>query len=161
MTVDATSAAEERAWLERVRARNRRQPVILIIVFNLLIALVGWTAVTDLRRLQTPGGTGLRWLQAAVFGDCDDYLTYSLPDPERPDRRSREQFCQDLRSTSVAAKAEQLKIGFELRQVRADRVRLQLTRKGVTRTVELHMVRHEGKWRVLRDAVTCGSAGCA
>jgi hypothetical protein len=155
------SAAEEQARLERMRLRNRRQPVILIVIFNVLITLVGWTAVIDLRRLQTPGGTGLRWLQAAVFGDCDDYLTFSLPDPERPDRRSKQEFCQDLRAASTAAKDEQLKIGFELEQVRADRVRLQLIRKGVARTVELHVVKHEGHWRVLRDDVTCRSAGCA
>ena len=159
--MESAADAQERLRLERMRARARRQPLILIMVFNVLIVAVGMTAVVDLRRLQTPGGTGLRWLQAAVFGDCDDYLTYSIPDPSRPDSRSHEQFCQDLLRSSAAARAESLKIGFVLGPVGADRVQVRLTRRGVTKTVLMHVVKRNGHWRVVRDALTCSSVGCA
>lgn len=159
--VPTVADAEERERLARMRAKARRQPLILIILFNLLIVAVGTTAVVDLRRLQTPSGTGLRWLQAALYGDCKDYLTYSLPDPTRPDRRTHDQLCQDVRSASAAAQAESARVGLNLRLISNDRVAVQLTRKGVTRTVLLHVVRRDGHWRVLRDELTCRSVGCA
>ena len=159
--VEATNERSEQERLERQRAKARRQPVILIVLFNLLITAVGATAVVDLRRLQTPSGTGLRWLQAALYGDCQDYLTYSLPDPKRPDSRTHDQFCRDLRSASAQAQKESARVGLSLRLVAQDRVQGQLIRKGVTKTVVMHVVKHDGHWRVLRDELTCSSVGCA
>jgi hypothetical protein len=151
----------ERERAERMRVRARRQPVILISVLNLLIVGVAATAVVDLRRLQTPSGTGLRWLQAALYGDCKDYLPSALPAPQRPARRTHDQFCQDLRSASRTAQQESVRVGVDLRVLDKDRVEVKLTRKGVTRTVQMHVVKRDGHWRVLRDELTCRSVGCA
>jgi hypothetical protein len=162
--VTVTQTSDEQWELERaakLKARARRQPVILITVFNLLITAVAGTAVVDLRRLKTPSGTGLRWLQAALYGDCKDYLTYSLPDPARPDRRTHDQFCQDLRTASRTAQAESVRVGMDLRVIGAEQVAVKLTRKGVTKTVVMHVVKRNGHWRVLRDELTCRSVGCA
>jgi hypothetical protein len=141
-----------------------RQPLVLIALVNVLILGIASVAVIDLRRLQTPGGTALRWLQAAVFGSCDDYLTYSVAD--RPDPRSRDQLCQDLRASTQQARKQALSIGLALRRVApveagGDQVDIALTREGVTTTVVMHLVRREGRWRVLRDELTCRSVGCA
>lgn len=159
--MEDTNARWERERAEKLQARARRQPVILITVFNLLIVAVAGTAVVDLRRLHTPGGTGLRWLEAALYGDCADYLTFSVPDPRRPEHRTHEQLCQDLRAASKAAANESARVEPGPPVVVRDRVSLKLTRRGVTKTVVMHVVMRGGQWRVLRDDLTCGSVGCA
>jgi uncharacterized protein YcfJ len=156
--------AERTAEAKRL-ARARRQPLILIALVNVLVVAIAATAVVDLRRLQAPEGTALRWAQAAVFGDCGDYLTYSVADPSATDARSADQLCRDLRAATAMARDESLKIGLAVRRVviggsRAE-VELVLTRKGVATDVSLRVARTAGGWRVLRDGLTCGSIGCA
>jgi hypothetical protein len=155
----------ERASEAKRQARARRQPLILIVLVNVLVIAIGATAVIDLRRLETPGGTALRWAQAAVFGDCSDYLTYSVPDAAVQDSRSDDQLCQDLRAATAAARNETLRIGLTLGRVlgtgdRAE-VELVLTRKGVVNHVSMRVAKSGGHWRVVRDGLTCGSIGCA
>ena len=165
ITVEQRYAAAEAAAEAKRRAKARRQPLLLIALINVLVMGIALTAMVDLRRLQTPGGTALRWVQAAVFGDCADYLTFSTPDPARSDTRSRDQLCRDLRAATSAARNESLKIGLALGRVRPDSegrtVEILLTRHGVRTPVTLRLVMRDGHWRVLRDALTCGSLGCA
>ena len=138
---------------------------MLIALVNVLVIGIGLTAAVDLRRLQTPGGTALRWAQAAVFGDCADYRMFSVPDASVPDTRSSDQLCQDLRATTAQARGESLRIGLHLKSVdvRGSRalVQLVLTRKEVPTPVSLDLARVKGHWRVLRDTLTCSSLGCA
>jgi hypothetical protein len=155
----------EKAEEAKRRARARRQPLILIAVVNLLVVGIAAVAVIDLRRLQTPEGTALRWAQAAVFGDCGDYRTFSVAGPSVADARSSEQLCEDLRAATAPARGELLKIGLQLRTVHrvgnGAEVELVLTRRGVVSHVSLRLVRTGGRWRVVRDGLTCGSIGCA
>lgn len=141
--------------------RLRRQPLILVTLLNVLVLGIGVTAAVDLRRLQTPGGTALRWAQAAVFGDCDDYRAFSVPDPSVPDPRSPEQLCQDLRAATAQARNENLRIGLTVSSTSPGVVHLVLTRKDVQTPVQLRVRRVAGQWRVVRDSLTCGSLGCA
>jgi hypothetical protein len=154
----------ERAAEAKRRARARRQPLYLIALVNALVIGIGVTATIDLRRLQTPGGTALRWTQAAVFGDCPDYLEFSVSDLSVPDARSTDQLCKDLRAATAEARQEQLKIGLRLESVRRTRDRavvvVRLTRADVPAQVSMDLRRTGGHWRVVRDALTCGSVGC-
>lgn len=141
--------------------RSQRQGALLIALVNVLLLAVAATAVVDLRRLQTPQGTALRWVEAAVFGDCGDYLSFSVVDPSRPELRSRDKLCQDLRAATAASRADPLTVGLRLKSVRGSVVDITLTRKGVPTDVVVHLVRAGGHWRVLLDATTCDSVGCA
>ncbi len=156
---DAEAVAEHRR-----RAKARRQPLILLALLNVLVLGIGLTASVDLRRLNTPGGTALRWVQAAVFGNCEDYLTYSVPDASVPNARSRMQLCRDLRAATAAARADSSTIGLRLgRVVRSgDRASVELTllRSGRPTAVSLRTARSDGQWRVVRDSLACSSVGC-
>jgi hypothetical protein len=149
---------------EAVR-KARRQRALLLLVVNALVLAVGLVASVDLRRLRTPGGTALRWVQSAVFGDCADYLDFSVPDASAPDPRSRAELCQDLRQATAQARNEQLRIGLHLGSVTREAadatVAVTLTRDGKAVPLSVHLVRRSGRWRVLRDAATCSSVGCA
>lgn len=163
-TLEERYRAAEEALEPRKRARQRRQPLILIGLVNVLVLGVAATAVIDLRRLHTPGGTALVWTQAAVFGDCGDYLSYSVPDPSISDGRTSKKLCQELRSSTAQARQESGKIGLRLEQVdaRGDRAtaRLRLIRDGKGTSVSMQLEKRGGRWRVVRDALTCGSVGC-
>lgn len=153
---------EDAAALKRA-AKLRRQPMILIALVNTLCAAVALTAVADLRRLGTPAGTALAWTQAAVFGDCTDYLKLSVAG-DQPDPRSRDQLCADLRSATAHARSEVQQTGLRLGAVTQSgataQVALTISRKGSLAAVTVQLVRRDGQWRVLRDSRTCGSVGC-
>jgi hypothetical protein len=163
-TLDDRYAAAEAAAEAKRRAKARRQPLVLIALMNVLVLGIGFTAVVDLRRLETPTGTALRWVQAAVFGDCTDYLTFSAAGGP-PDERSRQQLCADLRAVTADARNERLRIGLRVQGARTAgataEVRLELVRQGHPTALRVHLVRRHKRWVVLRDAVTCGSVGCA
>src|SRR3954452_14618712 len=95
--LEARYAEREAAGEERRRARMRRQPLLLIGLVGALVLGIGVVSSVDLRRLQTPQGVALRWTQAAVFGDCDDYLHFSVGSSLDADDRSRADLCRDLR----------------------------------------------------------------
>ena len=145
--------------------KTRRQQVILLLVVNALVLAIGLVAAVDLSRLRTPGGTALRWVQAAVFGDCGDYLDFSVADIDAPETRSPKELCTDLREATAQARNDQLRIGLHRGSVvtrRADAtVSIVLTRDGKATPLTIHLVRRDGRWRVLRDAATCSSVGCA
>ena len=145
--------------------KARRQRLLLLVVLNSLVLATGLVASVDLRRLQTPGGTALRWVEAAVFGSCDDYLGFSVPAADTRDPRSPAEVCHDLREATAKARTEQLTIGLRLDRVetRASEAvaRLTITRAEEQQPVEVSLVRRAGKWRVLRDETTCASVGCA
>lgn len=145
--------------------KAKRQPLILIALVNVLTLAVALTAVADLRRLRTPEGTALTWTQAALFGDCNDYVKFSVADASGHDRRSRAELCQDLRSATAPARNEVQQTGLTLGGVRKDgataEVSLTIHRKNVPTAVTVHLVKGKDGWRVLRDQLTCGSVGCA
>ncbi len=147
------------------RARARRQPLILIGLVNALVLGTGVTASIDLRRLQTPGGTALRWTQAAVFGDCDDYLAYSVPDSTTADERSPSELCRDLRASTEQARADSVRIGLQLGRVLPQpygvEVEIVLSRSGTPVPLAMRLVQVDGHWRVVRNELTCASVGCA
>ena len=142
-----------------------RQRVLLLMVLNGLVLVIGVVASVDLRRLQTPEGTALRWVQAAVFGDCGDYLEFSVADPRVHDPRSPKELCHDLDGATEQARIDQLRIGLHsgpVTQAGDEATALIiLTRDGKEVRMTIHLVRRSGSWRVLRDAATCASAGCA
>ena len=138
---------------------------MLLAVVNALTLAVGLVATVDLRRLATPGGTALRWVQAAVFGDCDDYLEFSVPPPDNADPRSRQELCKDLHKATEDARRDQLKIGLHLGPVMKGAsealARVIITQDEKETPVNVHLVRHDDHWRVVRDEATCSSVGCA
>lgn len=158
------AAAEEEA-AERRRQKARRQPLILLATINALVLATGLTATVDLRRLATPGGTALKWTQAAVFGDCEDYLAYSVADRTVPDERTEDQLCRDLRASTQEARADSISIGLTLGRVLQQpygaEVELTITRAEEPTRVAMKLVRVDGRWRVVRNALTCSSVGCA
>ena len=143
------------------RARTRRQGIILLAITNALVLAVGTTAMVDLRRLETPGGTALRWVQAALFGDCGDYLKYSVAGPDRPEPRHEDQVCADLRAATTQARDRPLEVGLRLVAVQGTRAELVITRLQRDATVFADVTRVDGDWKVVRNAFTCGSVGCA
>ena len=163
-TVQARWSQAEAAAEARRSTKARRQPLILLALLNVLVLGIGVTASVDLRRLNTPGGTSLRWVQSAVFGNCEDYLTYSVSDASVVDARSRAQLCRDLRAATVAARADSSTIGLRLgRIVRSgDRAEVEITllRSGAPTVVSLRTTRLGGHWRVVRDRLSCASVGC-
>jgi hypothetical protein len=163
LDVEARYAELEAVADAKRKQKMRRQPFYLIAIVNLLVIGVAATAMVDLRRLRTPGGVALRWTQSAVFGDCDDYLSYSVAvDPEP---RGRAELCKDLRSLTEPARRNNLQIGLALGGVRTSgdtaNVTVTLTRKEIPTVLRLRLERRGGDWKVLRDNATCGSVGCA
>ncbi len=166
------TAVEERyreleAAAEVVRRRKqRRQPLILIGLVNTLVLLTGVTVTVDLRRLQTPGGTSLAWVQAAVFGDCDNYRSFSVADPQAsaPDRRTTEERCRDLRAATATARADSIRVKLGLGAVTRTgdtaQVTVALTQDGKAQQLKLNLVRSDGRWRVVRDAAVCAQIVC-
>jgi hypothetical protein len=145
--------------------KARRQRVLLLLVVDALVLAIGTVAAIDLRRLATPGGTALRWVQAAVFGDCDDYLEFSVPSSDPAETRSRSELCKDLNAATKDARDHQLSIGLHLGPVmkgpKEALASVTLTRDGTPTQLDVHLVRRDAHWRVLRDTVTCSSVGCA
>lgn len=167
------TAVEERyrrleAEAEEARRRKlRRQPLILIGLVNVLILLTAVTVTVDLRRLQTPGGTSLAWVQAAVFGDCEKYRAYSVADPASaaPDRRTTQERCRDLRASTARARADSIRVRLTLAGVSRSgddaRAVVLLTQDKQEKRLSLRLVRRGGRWRVVRDAEVCGQLVCA
>src|SRR4051794_17453410 len=159
--LEARYAELEAAAEERRRARMRRQPLLLIGLVGVLVLGIGIVSSVDLRRLRTPQGVALRWTQAAVFGDCDDYLHFSTGS----DDRSRGDLCRDLRAATEDARQHNIEIGLRVREVSRQGSRavvaVDVTRRDVTRRAQVALSRRGGRWVVTRDATTCAVIGCA
>ena len=161
MDLDARYAELEAEADDKRAARMRRQPLVLIALVGGLVLAVGLVSSVDLRRLRTPQGVALRWAQAAVFGDCDDYLHYSTG----PDQRPRMDVCRDLRAMTEEARQHNTEIGLTVRQVTTHGstavVVLEVTRKDDVREAQIDERRSGGRWLVVRDATTCAVVLCA
>jgi hypothetical protein len=157
---EARYAELEAAEDEKRRARLRRQPLILVGLMAVLTLGVGIVASVDLRRLQTPQGVALRWTQAATFGDCDDYLHYSTGVLEQPSA----EVCHGLRAGTAEARQHNVEIGLAVQSVTVSGARavvvLEITRKDEKRVAQLDLKRTGGRWRVVRDKVSCAVLPC-
>ena len=144
--------------------RIRRTPAVVIGIIGFLIIAVGFTAATDIRRLQSPRGASLAWTEAAVFGDCRAYVELSRPVDPTTERRSDSELCRALRRGTEDARANSTRI-----QILPGRVE----RRGDTATtyvdvrrpegdveVQLRLVKRGDDWLVLRDATACGVLDC-
>jgi hypothetical protein len=167
---DTAGVTREEEQLEADRLRKmRRQPLILLGVLNALVLAVGTTAALDLRRLQTPRGTALAWVEAAVFGDCSVYRELSVPDRGTVERRTGTEVCKDLKAATGTARAHAGRIallpGTALERggtaTSAVGVRRPEGDRTVTVQVEVQLRKVDGRWRVVRDAATCQALGCA
>lgn len=162
--LEARYAELEAAAEATRRARLRRQPLILIALTAALVIGTGLVASVDLRRLQTPQGVALRWTQAALFGNCDDYLRYSTGPLDRP----RADVCRSLQSATEDARRHNAEIGLRVANVTTQGatslVVLRISRMdGASRasTARLDLRRVGGRWRVVRDATSCAVVACA
>jgi hypothetical protein len=159
-SVEDRYAAAEAAAETRRRARMRRQPLLLIGLVGALVLGVGVVASIDLRRLRTPEGVALRWTQAAVLGDCKDYVHYSTGSEDRP----QAQLCRDLRAATEDARQHNAEIGLRVRAVERHGssavVLLDVTRSSDLRHARLDLHRSAGRWLVVRDGTTCGVVTC-
>ena len=160
MDLEARYAELEARADEKRRARMRRQPLLLIGLVGALVLAIGVVSSVDLRRLRTPQGVALRWAQAAIFGDCDDYLRFSTG----PDDRPRLDVCRDLRAMTEEARQHNVEIGLVVRQVTTRGstavVLLDVTRKDDVRHAQLDERRSGGRWLVVRDATSCAVVLC-
>jgi len=161
-----TRVTREEEQLEADRRRKmRRQPLILLGVLNALVLAVGTTAALDLRRLQTPSGTALAWVEAAVFGDCSVYRELSVPDRGTIERRTGMAVCKDLKAATGTARAQAGQIallpGAAVERGATATSAVRVRRPGADRTVQVPLRKVDGRWRVVRDAATCRAVGCA
>ena len=157
--------AELERSLEPDRRRSiARGPIGLIGVLVVLSLAVGTVAAIDLRRLQTPEGTALAWVGAAVFGDCKAYERLSVPGDREQDRRTREERCTALQDLTAPARERSAAYGIDLVELEPDggraRARMRLTRPAGTRVVDLSLQRDDSGWRVVRTAATCRVLRC-
>ena len=136
-------ARSEQELYTKTAVRLRRTPGIVIGILALLILAVGLTSAVDLRRLQTPRGAALAWVESAVFGDCRAFLALSRPVAAEP--RSSDELCSALRRRTASARATLSGIRIELGQVRqqgpAASVRVVVGRQDGVREVPLRLVR--------------------
>ncbi|MDT7544558.1 MAG: hypothetical protein QOE99_668 [Actinomycetota bacterium] len=162
-------ATTEQRWAEAERGldvqtarRVRRTPGVVIGILALLVLAVGVTAAVDLRRLQTPRGASQAWTEAATFGDCRAY--FALSRAAEADARSESDQCRQLRRSTADARAQSAAYSFTPvaveRHGRTATVVMRLRRPGGTVTAELHLVRRNSDWLVLREPPTCGVVGC-
>lgn len=162
----AYARAEDKLDVYYAKRRRRGPPILLGTTLALTLA-VGTVAAVDLRRLQTPTGTALAWTGAAIFGDCTAYQALSVPDPEapRPDRRTDDELCLDLRRQTASNRDGAAQIGIDV---------LDMSRRGSDATallsvrrpegedqIELTMRRHGDGWAVVRTPELCLAVGCA
>ena len=147
----------------RRRAKARRQGVILLVVVNVLVLATAATAAVDLRRLRTPEGTALLWAHAAILGNCDDYLAFSVAGQTRADARTPAELCRDLRASRDPAHSltTGIRLAGVLRRGHGAEVQIVLTNGHRPVQVALRLVERGGRWRVVRDDQACASMGCA
>ena len=144
--------------------RIRRTPAVVIGIIGFLIIAVGFTAATDLRRLQSPRGASLAWTEAAVFGDCRAYVALSRPVDPTTERRSDNELCRALRRGTEDARANSTRI--QLLPGRVERTGdtattyVEVRRPEGDIEVRLSLVKRGDDWLVLRDATACDALDC-
>jgi hypothetical protein len=144
--------------------RVRRTPGVVIGILALLVLSVGITAAVDLRRLQTPRGAALAWTEAATFGDCRAFLALSVVDQPTAERRTDDETCRALRSSTQQARIDSTRITLNaLSVVQTGRhavVRVEVRGPDGMREVPLTMVKRGADWLVIRAAGACGDVPC-
>lgn len=144
--------------------RVRRTPGVVIGILALLVLAVGITAAVDLRRLQTPRGAALAWVEAATFGDCRAFLALSAVRDANEERRTDDEICRALRTATTDARSNatriQLNAGRVQRRGRAATVTIAVRRPDGVRPVALQLVRRSGDWLVLREPGACAALPC-
>lgn len=164
-------STQEERWARAERTldvssarRIRRTPGVVIGILALLVLAVGVTAAVDLRRLKTPRGAALAWIEAATFGDCRAFLRLSVLDDPHAETRTDAQVCRALRVATTKARVDASRVA--LRASSVDRhgasavVTVVVTAPNAVRTVPLHL-RHRGNdWLVVRSAGACGDVAC-
>ncbi|GAC1439948.1 MAG: hypothetical protein NVSMB55_02890 [Mycobacteriales bacterium] len=164
-------ATQEERWARAERAldvqaarRVRRTPGVVIGILALLVLAVGATAAVDLKRLQTPRGAALAWVEAATFGDCRGFLALSVPRDPTAQARTEDALCRTLRSATADARSDATRIRLTARSVRqrggTAAVDIDVRGPAGSRRVRLDLVHRGHAWLVLRDAVACGATAC-
>jgi xanthosine utilization system XapX-like protein len=168
---DGPVATQEQRWataelsLDAQAARRiRRTPAVLIAITGVLVVLVGITAVIDLRRLHTPRGAAIAWVEAATFGDCPAYLSLSRPAANGDAQRTDDEVCVALRSATAGARTNATRISLRPRSVeqhgRAADVIVEVRRPSGSTLVHAHLVADGDRWLVVLDQTVCAEAGC-
>jgi hypothetical protein len=157
-------ATAERTLDVNAAQRMRRTPGVVIGITALLILAVGITAAVDLRRLHTPRGAALAWTEAATFGDCRAFLSLSRPDDPTAERRTDDEICQALRSSTAKARSEASRVFLTATSIehqgRDAFVTMEVRTPEGRRTPRLHLIRHGDGWVVLRQPGACGDVTC-
>jgi hypothetical protein len=162
---------QEQRWAKAERGLDvqyarkiRRTPGVVIAIIASLTLAVGITAAVDLRRLQTPRGAALAWVEAAVFGNCRAYLALSVVGDPTAETRTDDELCQALRTASAEARADVTRIKIEPRLVephgRKAVVVIEVLGPEGRRQVGLDLVHRGHDWLVVRSAGACGDVSC-
>lgn len=146
---------------QRERKIRRTGPLALLILIILLL-LVGWTTAIDMRRLNTPGGTALSWVEAATFGDCSRYRDLSVPPEGVRENRTSGAVCSALRARTQSNREQQTTIVVRLISSRTGEATVDVEQiDQPTRRAEVNLVKRDGRWKVVLDGDTCNPVGCA
>jgi hypothetical protein len=159
VTQEQRWATAERTLDVQAARRMRRTPGVVIAILVLLTLAVGITAAVDLRRLQTPRGAALAWVEAATFGNCHAFLALSKVDDPTAERRTDDEICQALRTATADARGHVTEISIELRSVeqhgRTATVAIDVRGPDGTRQVRLQLRQRGHDWLVVRSAGAC------
>ena len=157
-------ALAERALDVQAARRIRRTPGVVIGIVGLLVLAVGVTAAVDLRRLQTPRGAALAWVEAATFGDCRGFLALSVPRDPTAEARTDADICHALRSATADTRSHASRVTLTARTVRqrgrTASVGIDVRAPDGVRQVTVDLVQRGGHWLVLRNAGACGATAC-
>jgi hypothetical protein len=157
-------ATAERTLDVQAARRIRRTPGVVIGITALLVLAVGVTAAVDLRRLQTPRGAALAWVEAATFGDCRAFLSLSRPNDPAAEGRTDDEMCASLRAATASARADASRIALRPLLVtvhgRTADVVVEVRTPAADRHVTVHLVHQGHDWIVLREAGACGDVTC-
>ena len=141
----------------RKAATVSRGPTSLVAVCLGVALVVGITAAVDLRRLQSPRGTSMAWVSAAVFGDCTAYRELSsteLDDAQCLELRERtEEQREDPQDVDIAV-LEAADEGDRARSV------VQVVIDEREERVELALRKRGGDWLVQTDGPVCEVLYC-
>jgi hypothetical protein len=142
----------------------RRTPGVVIAITLLLTLAVGVTAAVDVRRLQTPRGAALAWIDAATFGNCRAFLALSRVDDPTAGRRTDDEICRALRTATADARADVTRISITPRTVEQHGstavVVINVRAPAGARDVQLKLVHRGHDWLVVRAAGACGAVAC-
>jgi hypothetical protein len=157
-------ATAERTLDVQAASKMRRTPGVVIAILLLLTLAVGVTAAVDLRRLQTPRGAALAWIEAATFGNCRAFLALSVVDDPTAETRTDDELCQALRKATADARADVTRIKITPRTVeqhgRTAVAVVTVRGPDGARDARLDLVHRGHDWLVIRSAGACGDVAC-